>query len=109
MSGFGCAGDDVAVVANDEGPDGTIEAQCANLPAISGNRIGGDPASSSLLAAFDGAALAGTWTLTAGDAAAGATGTLVEWCLLPTLAVDPLVFADGFESGTTGLWSSVLP
>ena len=109
VSGFGCSGDDVAVLANDEGPDGTIEAQCANLPAISGNRIGGDPASSSLLAAFDGAALAGTWTLTAEDAAAGATGTLVEWCLLPTLAVDPLVFADGFESGTTGLWSSVLP
>ncbi|KAB2962009.1 MAG: hypothetical protein F9K16_10260 [Thermoanaerobaculia bacterium] len=83
-TGFGCDGDDVDVIANDEGPDGSIESQCANLPAIFGDRVGGDPANASLFAAFDGEDLAGTWRLNASDHATPDPGTLNEWCLLPT-------------------------
>lgn len=86
-SGFGCGGDNVAVVANDEGPDGNIESQCANLPAISGNRVGGDPANVALFAAFDGQPLADSWTLNAADAANGDTGTINQWCLVATYEV----------------------
>ncbi len=53
-STFGCSGDNIDVTANDEGPDGDIESQCADLPASFGNRVGGDPANTSLFAAFDG-------------------------------------------------------
>jgi hypothetical protein len=44
-------GNNVDVIANDEGPDGNIETQCASLPAIFGNR-GGDPPSTTLFAGF---------------------------------------------------------
>ncbi|MCB8942744.1 MAG: choice-of-anchor B family protein [Ardenticatenaceae bacterium] len=91
-SGFGCSSDNVDVTANDEGPDGDIESQCATNPAISGNRVGGDPANSSLLAAFDGESLSGTWRLTASDNAGGDTGTINEWCIIPvTEAVAPTI------------------
>ena len=83
-STFGCSGADIDVTANDEGPDGTIESQCATLPASFGNRVGGDPANTSLFAAFDGEDLAGTWRLTAEDFATPDAGTVNEWCLLPT-------------------------
>jgi hypothetical protein len=83
-STFGCDGDNIDVTANDEGPDGDIESQCADLPASFGNRVGGDPANPSLFAAFDGEDLAGTWRLTAEDFATPDGGTVNEWCLLPT-------------------------
>ena len=60
-SGFGCSGDNINATVNDEGPDGNVESQCANLPATSGDRIGGDPASSTLLTAFDGQPVAGSY------------------------------------------------
>jgi endonuclease YncB( thermonuclease family) len=101
-SGFGCSGDNVDVIANDEGADGNIESQCGDAPAIFGDRVGGDPASTSLLANFDGASMSGTWTLTVQDSAAGDTGTLDTWCLYP--ALDTLPFIDGFESGTPSAW-----
>ncbi|MCB8942746.1 MAG: cadherin-like domain-containing protein [Ardenticatenaceae bacterium] len=91
-SGFGCSSDNVDVTANDEGPDGDIESQCDTNPAISGNRVGGDPANSSLLAAFDGESLSGTWRLTASDNAGGDTGTINEWCIIPAAqAVAPAI------------------
>ncbi len=104
-TGFGCSGDNIDVIVNDEGPDGNVESQCANLPATSGDRVGGDPASSTLLAAFDGQPLADTWTLTAQDFAGGDTGTVTEWCLQ---TADTMPFIDGFEPGTTVRWSSTV-
>lgn len=38
------------------------------------------------LSLVDGQSLNGTWTLSVGDNASGDTGTLLEWCLIPTLA-----------------------
>ncbi|MGB1216230.1 MAG: proprotein convertase P-domain-containing protein [Saprospiraceae bacterium] len=37
------------------------------------------------LSAFDGETLDGTWTLSVADDAGGDQGTLIEWCLIPTL------------------------
>jgi len=102
-STFGCSGNDYDVTVDDEGADTAIELQCgATAPAITGVAPGGDPANTSLLAAYDGQSTLATWTLTATDAAGGDTGTLLEWCLivedtLPTTAdidVDPLALAN---------------
>lgn len=59
------------MTVNDEGPDGNIETQCANAPAIFGDRVGGDPPHTGLLAAFDGLDISGSWTLNVSDAASG--------------------------------------
>lgn len=105
----GCSGDNVDVTANDQGSDTAIEDQCANLPAVSGNAIGGDPANpaNSLLSAFNGEDLAGSWSAFAWDGASGDTGTLDQWCL--TAVIDAMPFLDGFESGDTSHWSQVSP
>ena len=105
-SGFGCDGDNIDVTVNDEGTDGSVESQCANLPATSGNRIGGDPASATLLTAFDGQPLTGSWTLNASDNAGGDTGTVTSWCLL---LPDSMPFLDGFEGNNTTRWSTTVP
>ncbi|NJN53826.1 MAG: hypothetical protein HC804_03145, partial [Anaerolineae bacterium] len=84
-AGFGCSGNDYDVTVNDEGPDGNIESQCADAPAIFGDRVGGDPVNSSLLATYDGMDFSGDWTLTITDNAGGDIGTLVQWCVVPTL------------------------
>ena len=89
--GFGCSGDNIDVIANDEGVDGDIESQCSNLPAINGDRVGGDPPNSSLLAAFDGESIAGTWRITASDNVAQDSGTLNEWCLLLPAIPKPII------------------
>jgi hypothetical protein len=101
--------DNVDVTINDEGASGNLETTCnASAPGISGDRVGGDPANATLLQAFDGVSLSGTWTLVASDLAAGDTGTLTEWCLLPTYA-DPTVFIGDFEIGDSSLWSITVP
>jgi extracellular elastinolytic metalloproteinase len=106
-STFGCDGNDIDVTINDEGTDGNIETTClAGTPTIAGNRVGGDPASTTLLAAFDGQPLADTWTLNSADHVGQDTGTLLEWCLvLP----DSMPFLDGFETNDTSRWSSAQP
>jgi subtilisin-like proprotein convertase family protein len=103
-STFGCSGDNYDVTVDDEGASPAIENQCnATPPAIAGNAPGGDPANTSLLAAYDGQSSLGSWTLTATDAAGGDTGTLLEWCLVvasdtpvatPDIDVDPLSLAN---------------
>lgn len=81
---FGCSGDNINATINDEGVDGNVETTClAATPTIAGDLVGGDPANTSLLAAFDGENFAGDWTLTVSDNATGDTGTLNEWCLIP--------------------------
>jgi subtilisin-like proprotein convertase family protein len=106
-STFGCSGDDIDVTLDDEGTDGNVEATClAGTPAIAGDRVGGDPASTTLLAAFDGQPLADTWTLTSSDHVGADTGTLLEWCLV---VPDSMPFIDGFETGDTSRWSAAQP
>ncbi|MBI2398557.1 MAG: DUF11 domain-containing protein [Xanthomonadales bacterium] len=80
-SGFGCSANDIAVTADDEGPDGTIEAACNAAPPA----VGGVRTPNETLAAFDGQDFSGTWTLTASDLAGGDNGNITRWCLLATL------------------------
>jgi subtilisin-like proprotein convertase family protein len=73
---------------------------------------GGTYRPSSPLAAFDGGDSTGTWTLTIVDNATGDVGQLQGWGLEICIEVpqlDPLIFADGFESGGTSEWSVVAP
>ncbi|MEA3335952.1 MAG: proprotein convertase P-domain-containing protein, partial [Chloroflexota bacterium] len=105
---FGCSGNDYDVTVNDEGPDGDIETQCDDAPAIWGDRVGGDPPGP-VLAAFDGESFAGSWELTISDNAGGDTGTLMEWCLIPSddgteppnIYVDPLSLGSAQPTNTS--------
>lgn len=91
-SGFGCSNNDIDATLDDEAFT-PVEGQCAGGVAIAGNFR---PNQS--LTAFDALALAGTWTLRVSDAAGDDTGTLLRWCLQPTLvAGSGLIFANGFE------------
>ncbi|MBM3695316.1 MAG: hypothetical protein FJW79_05220 [Actinobacteria bacterium] len=75
-STFGCAGDNIDAVLDDEAI-APVETQCtAPPPAISGTFT-----PENLLSAFDGETLAGTWRLTVTDNASGDTGTLTGWRL----------------------------
>lgn len=75
-TGFGCSGDNIDATLDDEAAL-PVENQCEpTVPTIQGTFTPNNP-----LAAFDGQDVAGTWRLTAIDAAAGAAGQLVEWCL----------------------------
>ena len=81
-STFGCSGDDIAARIDD---DATlpVENECAAaVPTINGTFYGGDPPNSTLLSAFNGESINGTWVLTVSDNAGGDTGTLNVWCLI---------------------------
>lgn len=86
LSFFGCSGNDYLVTVNDEGLDGDIETQCDDMPAIHGDRVGGDPAGP-VMAVFDGEDILGTWTLTVTDNAGGDLGTLLGWSLIAEVDV----------------------
>lgn len=93
-STFGCSGNNIAATIDDEGTDGDVESTCLVDPAIEGSLVGGDPPDTTLLSAFDGENLAGTWTLQVSDNAGGDLGTLDAWCLfaeggLPSIEIDP--------------------
>ncbi len=97
VSTFGCGGDNFDIVLDDEEPVRTAEADCgAGTPAY---MAGASYRPNQPLSAFDGASLAGTWTLTASDAAGQFAGTLDSWCLQPALVAPPvgLLFTSGFE------------
>jgi subtilisin-like proprotein convertase family protein len=83
---LGCGGSDIDVTINDEGPDGNVISQCEDAPAIHGNRVGGNPAGP-VLSAFDGNEFVGEWVLTIKDNNRGDQGTLVKWCLIPSMVV----------------------
>ncbi|MCB9141397.1 MAG: proprotein convertase P-domain-containing protein [Anaerolineales bacterium] len=84
----GCNGNDINNTVDDEATL-SFENNCTTganptQAYVAGDHYqGGDPASSSLLAAFDGEDLSGDWTLTVSDNAGADTGTLNEWCLVP--------------------------
>ncbi|MFZ6029041.1 MAG: proprotein convertase P-domain-containing protein [Chloroflexota bacterium] len=78
-STYGCSGNNILATLDDEAA-AVIESQCGSgTPTINGTFR-----PNALLSAFDGQALNGTWTLTVTDAASGDTGTVNQWCLMPT-------------------------
>lgn len=89
--GFGCAGDDIKVVLDDDaGP--AIQDDCQPDAAYPEERY--QPANA--LSAFAGLALTGDWILTVTDNADGDSGLLQQWCLLPAVS-GPGIFIDRFE------------
>lgn len=81
-STFGCSTDNLDLWIDDEGVDGNYEDTCLPTPpAITGSVVGGDPANVTLMAAFDGENINGTWRLTVSDNAGGDTGTLDSWTI----------------------------
>ncbi len=91
---FGCNSDNIQTNVSDNAPL-SLQSDCNDgnqpnaypQPAYSPN----DP-----LAGFIGEDLSGTWRLNVSDNAAADTGTLNQWCLIPSLA-GPLIFQDRFE------------
>ena len=84
-TGFGCSGDNPNIIADDEGTDGSIEGSCVPsvpqaYPVANGRYTPNSP-----LTVFDGMPIAGTYTLTISDNAAGDTGSLDSWALMATL------------------------
>src|SRR5690606_36573144 len=97
-SSFGCDGDHVDVVFDDDATQ-PVETECAGSPpAIAGVL----QSTESLGAAFSGLPLAGTWSLTATDAFNQDPGTLVEWCLEPVTEQQPLFRVGGAVTGLLG-------
>lgn len=105
-SSLGCSQNDIDATINDEGTDGNVEDECnTGAPAIQGDFVGGDPPNNSLLAAFDGLPLNGSWTLHVADKAGGDIGTVNEWCLVaasgtPEMGVDPSSLASSQPANT---------
>jgi extracellular elastinolytic metalloproteinase len=100
ISQFGCAGDNVDATLDDEAAD-PVEDECgAGIPTINGSFSPNNP-----LSVFDGHGVAGTWVMTAADVAADFPGTFDEWCIAAAADFGGAIFADGFETGDTALWS----
>jgi len=84
VSTVGCGGDDILAEIDDQAGL-PVEDECADaVPTIDGIFVGGDPANNSLLAAFAGEDISGTWTMTVSDNAGLDTGAMNEWCLVTT-------------------------
>lgn len=80
-STFGCSGDNIDATLDDEAGS-PVENQCAgSTPTISGSFT---PNNS--LSAFDGQSFSGNWILTASDHVSSDTGTVNQWCLVPSLS-----------------------
>ncbi len=80
-TGYGCGGDNIEATLNDEAAS-SVEDECdAGTPTIFGSFSPNNP-----LSAFDGETLSGSWTLTVSDNAGADFGTLLEWCLIPSLS-----------------------
>jgi len=91
--GFGCSGDDIKVVLDDDATP-SIQDDCQDPTAYSEQRY--RPANA--LSAYTGFNLAGDWILTVSDNVGGDTGQLQKWCLLPTTSGDnPEIFLDRFQ------------
>lgn len=58
------------------------------------------------LSDFDNEVITGDWTLTASDIAGGISGTLIKWCLIPTLGdvcLPPIAEVTGWDDTTISL------
>ena len=95
----GCSGDNIDVTLDDASST-LVQGQCnATPPALSGNVKPNAP----LGTAFNGQSLAGTWSLKVVDNAGQDTGTLTEWCLIPTTSGGPTTYTvGGSVGGLTG-------
>lgn len=89
LGGTSCNVPNVDVLFDDQA--GASIACASSQPGIQGT-----VKPSSALSAFNGKSLDGQWRLTSFDRASGDTGSLTQFCLKPTLLVDP-IFADGFD------------
>ncbi len=78
-STFGCSSDNMDVVFSDAASVDPETSCPAGPPWLSGPVL-----PTQALSAFDGESTVGTWTLTVSDNAAGDTGDIVNWSLLPT-------------------------
>lgn len=79
-SGLGCSGEDINTIFND-GASIDVEDQCDDSPAIHGFVVPDEA-----LSTFNTAEFSGDWTISVTDSVGGDTGTLEEWCLVPTLS-----------------------
>ena len=80
-AGFGCSGDDIDAVLDDEAAL-PVEDECAAaVPTISGEFIPGDPPGP-VLSVFNGLEQCGEWELFVEDHASPDPGVVFGWCLL---------------------------
>jgi hypothetical protein len=98
-STFGCSSNGPDMTLDDESAT-PVETACPATDFV------GTFSPNAALSFFDGQSISGTWTLSADDNAGGDSGSVLEWCLLPALEVDPMPFLDGFETGDTSMWSA---
>jgi trimeric autotransporter adhesin len=100
-STYGCSGDNIDAVLDDDAAV-AIEGRCeASVPTISGVLRPNE----AMGAAFAGLPAGGSWSLQATDAVGSDTGTLLEWCLEPEF-VQPQAYTIG--GSVTGLAGSGL-
>lgn len=78
-TGFGCGDDNMSVIFSDAGSIDPETTCPGTSPWLTGLVLPASP-----LSAFDGESTVGTWTLSVSDNAAGDTGTIDDWGLLPT-------------------------
>ena len=97
---FGCDGNNVDIVLDDQGTDGSVDGSCTGgtpaYPVPDGHYTPDNP-----LTPFSGLSATGTWTLTVSDHVAGDTGTLDSWALFIT----PTVAAEGGPRAGVGVLS----
>ncbi|QQX75632.1 MULTISPECIES: M36 family metallopeptidase [Aequorivita] len=73
-SGFGCSGDNIVAVLDDEAAT-AVENECAgSVPTINGSFIPNNP-----LSVFDGESTMGLWELTVSDVVSPDAGTINSW------------------------------
>jgi subtilisin-like proprotein convertase family protein len=103
---FGCSGNNIDIVMDDEGTDGSVDGSCTTAtpayPVPDGHYTPDNP-----LSAFDGLGVDGPWTLTVGDGAGGDTGTLDSWALI--IEESPPVSSPGDPSAVAALRASPNP
>ncbi len=80
-TGFGCQGDNMVIIVDDQGTTGSTESSCVNA---TGYTPGGRYTPNTPLSAFNATPAAGTYTLTVSDNGPGDLGTLNSWALLVT-------------------------
>ena len=113
-STFGCGDDNMAVTFSDAASVNPETTCPATTPWLSGPVLPASP-----LSAFDGESTMGTWTLNVSDNAGGDTGSITNWTLIPTPALDGIceVCANGgggvpaapvAELPTMATWSKIL-
>ena len=83
-STYGCSGNNILAELDDEAA-ASVESQCAAATPT----INGTFQPNNALSAFDGLDVNGTWTINAADNVGQDSGTLNEWCILPTVQTAP--------------------